>query len=308
VDPAGRGAAEIATLWWVMLVLGTLVSILVIGLLAVAAWRRRSEPNVGEGPMGDDEATDRRWVVWGGVVLPVVVLVPLAGLVFVTSQSIAEPPDAGDMVIEVVGHKYWWEVRYPETGAVTANEIHVPVDRRIRIDLSTDDVIHSFWVPSLHGKADMIPGQDTQIVLEPTRTGEFQGYCAEFCGVQHAGMRFRVVVTEPDEFDAWLERESADAAQPRNELAERGAQVFGEVGCADCHRVAGTDFDGEVGPDLTHLAGRRTLGAGIIANGRGELAGWISDPQGVKPGNLMPPAALDAEDLDSLLTYLEGLE
>ncbi|CAN5823079.1 cytochrome c oxidase subunit II [soil metagenome] len=308
IDPAGRGAAEIATLWWFLLVPATLVSLLVIGLLLVTARRRRDRPSLGDGPLDEDETADRRWVVWGGVVLPVVVLLPLAALVYVTSQRIAEPPDAGEMVIEVVGHQYWWEVRYPETGAVTANEIHIPVDSKVRIDLSTDDVIHSFWVPSLHGKTDMIPGQDTHIVLEPTRTGEFQGYCAEFCGVQHAGMRFRVIVTEPEDFDAWLARESDDAAPPEGELAERGAEVFGEVGCADCHRVAGSDFDGDVGPDLTHLASRRTLGAGIIANRRGELAGWISDPQGVKPGNLMPPAALDAEDLDALLAYLEGLE
>lgn len=316
--PRGTGAREIAVLWWVMFALGTAVMALVVVVL-VRAGRRRpaTAPDApapatgGGGPDAADPAVERagnRWILWGGVVLPVVVVVPLSFLTLVIGQRLWTLSTDDALEIEVVGHQYWWEVRYPETGAVTANEIHIPVGRNVHIRMTSEDVIHSFWVPSLHGKMDLTPGEETDIVIDADRPGTYEGLCAEFCGIQHTHMKFLVVAHEEDDFAAWLERESADAAAPRTERAERGAEVFAEVGCASCHAVRGTDARGVAGPDLTHVGSRLTLGANTIPNNRGNLGGWIANPQRIKPGNLMPPSVLDGDELLALIDYLEGLE
>jgi cytochrome c oxidase subunit II len=162
-------------------------------------------------------------------------------------------------------------------------------------------------VPQLAGKIDMIPGEQTELILHADEPGTYLGHCTEFCGIQHARMQFLVIAQPPDEFDAWLAHQAAPAAEPANEQAERGRVAFAETGCASCHTVRGTDADGDIGPDLTHLADRSTLGAATIPNTRGHLAGWITDPQSIKPGNLMPPSPLTSEQLLDLVEYLEGL-
>ena len=307
--PRGTNAAEINWLFWVMVALGTAVFVLVMVLFArsVRASRRRDDSE--HDPLAPSDATrSSRLVIGGGVVLPVVVLVPLTVMMLIVAER-TSPHRADDpLEIQVIGHQFWWEIHYPDTGAVTANEIHIPVDTRVRLQMESSDVIHSVWAPQLSGKIDMIPGQTTQLEFDATEVGEYWGYCAEFCGVQHARMRFLVIAHEPDDFDAWLANETADAPAPETEAAERGAQTFIDVGCAACHTVRGTEADGDLGPDLTHLATRRTLGAGTLPNERGHLGGWITDPQATKPGNLMPPTPLSAQELLDLIDYLEGLE
>jgi cytochrome c oxidase subunit II len=307
--PRGTQATEIGWLFWFMVVLGTAVFVLVLALFALAA-RRRDARSRDDLEAIDEGAARRstRLVIGGGIVLPVVILVPLTVMMLMVAERIS--PHAADdaLEIEIVGHQFWWEVRYPGTDAVTANEIHIPTDTPVRFVMTTEDVIHSVWVPQLAGKIDMIPGQTTYLQLDATEPGEYAGYCAEFCGIQHARMRFLVIAHEPDEFESWLANEASPATEPASEAAARGREVFTEVGCAACHAVRGTDADGVLGPDLTHLASRRTLGAATVPNERGQLGGWITDPQAVKPGNLMPPTPLTAGQLLDLLAYLEGLE
>ena len=308
LDAAGTGAREIAVLWWVMFALGTAVAVLVVALLVRTA--RRPAGEVADGPVDDedDERRGHRWILYGGVVLPVVVVLPISLLTLVIGDRLWSQGADGVLDVELVGHQFWWEVRYPDTGAVTANEIHIPVGEDVRISMTSEDVIHSFWVPNLHGKIDLIPGEDTHIVIDADRPGRYEGLCAEFCGIQHTHMKLLVVAHPPEEFEAWLANESADAAPPASGAAADGAEAFATLGCASCHAVRGTDAGGRVGPDLTHIASRLTLGANTIPNTRGNLGGWIANPQQIKPGNRMPPTVLDAEQLRALLAYLEGLE
>jgi cytochrome c oxidase subunit II len=300
--PRGSDAAELNALFWTMVGLGGAVFVFVMWVF-VRSMRGRDTHLDEE----HRERRARRLVVGGGIVLPVVILVPLTVAMLMVANRLA--PRLGDAYeIRVIGHQFWWEVEYPETGMITANEIHIPVDTRVRIILETNDVIHSFWVPQLAGKIDMIPGQTTEVVIEAARPGTYLGQCAEFCGVQHARMRFLVVAQPVEEFEQWLADQTGPAARPATEAAERGQQVFAELGCAACHAVRGTDADGVLGPDLTRLATRSTLGAATVANNRGFLGGWITDPQSMKPGNPMPPIPMTGEQLLDLIEYLEGLE
>jgi cytochrome c oxidase subunit II len=178
----------------------------------------------------------------------------------------------------------------------------------VAIQLSSPDVIHSFWVPNLHGKQDLIPGRDTDIHLQPTRTGVFRGQCAEFCGAQHANMAIYVIVESREDFEKWKARQLQPAVDSSDAVARRGRAAFMSSACPLCHTIRGTDAGGVSGPDLTHLASRMTLAAGAVPNGKGNLAAWIGDPQGVKPGNHMPRVSLGSEDLQSIATYLNGLE
>jgi cytochrome c oxidase subunit II len=298
--PASADARAVDQLMWVMIALGTVVFIGVLGLFAYAG--------SGRAARSDDDGDDQRsrWLVLGGgIALPVVVLVPLAVFMLVTANRVSPNREAVEE-IRVVGHQYWWEVEYPGV-ATTANEIHVPVGTPVRIVLESADVIHSFWIPELGGKTDMIPGQVTEMILEADEPGRYLGQCAEFCGIQHARMRMLVIAQERDDFDAWLAAQAAPAAPPVGDAAQRGSELFVEAGCASCHVVRGTSSNGELGPDLTHVAGRTTLAAVTRTNTRVDLAEWIADPQSVKPGALMPPAPLSESELDDLVAYVEGL-
>ncbi len=298
--PRSDDARAVDTVFWVMVALGAAVFAAVIVLLVLA---RRGRGDDDDQPTLDRRA--RRLVIGGGVILPVVILVPLTVVMLVVGARISPSRDAA-FEVEVTGHQYWWEVEYPD-GTVTANEIHIPVGRPVRLVLRSADVIHSFWVPQLAGKVDMIPGETTELLIEADDPGRYLGQCAEFCGIQHARMRVLVFADRPDDFDAWWAAEAADATPPTSEESERGAIAFAEVGCASCHAVRGTDADGELGPDLTHIASRTTLGAGTVDNDRGHLAGWIANAQGVKPGAHMPPIPLTAQQIQDLLDYLEDL-
>ena len=224
----------------------------------------------------------------------------------------ATPAASADAIrIRVTGHQWWWEVQYRdpqlEHWITTANEIHVPVGRPIFVELRSADVIHSFWPPNLSAKRDLIPRKDNSLWLEADSAGVYRGQCAEFCGHQHAKMAFLVVAQPPDSFARWLSRERESAAVPADSLARRGQTVFLESGCPLCHTITGTLAGGRLGPDLTHLAGRRSLAAGTLPNTRGNLAAWIVTPQAIKPRSKMPPSTLDSEELQALLAYLETL-
>jgi cytochrome c oxidase subunit 2 len=302
--PASKPAREIANLWWDMMI-GAWAGLGIVVLLLVLAWVRRRRAGM---PGGDRAAM--RVVVVGGIVVPIVVLVTL----FVVSDLIvigdtqAPAANATSMTIEVIGHQWWWEVRYPGQRAVTANEIHIPVRTAIDLKTTTVDVIHSFWVPELNRKVDAIPDHVNRILLYADRVGKYRGQCAEFCGLQHAHMSMIVFAQPRAQFERWLARESQPAAAPRTAAARKGFQVFMSGACQSCHTIRGTSASGFVGPDLTHLASRTTLGAVTIPNRRHDLAEWIVDSQHVKPGNQMPDIDLRSARLQALVTYLEGLK
>jgi cytochrome c oxidase subunit 2 len=211
------------------------------------------------------------------------------------------------MRIDVTGHQWWWEVRYPGTDAVTANELHIPTGTSIDLVVHTADVIHSFWVPRLNRKIDTIPGQDNHILLYADKPGRYRGQCAEYCGLQHAHMAMYVFAQPPAEFRAWLAKEAAPAPAPLSALGQRGEDVFLSNACADCHTIRGTPAQGEIGPDLTHLAERTTLAALTVPNRSADLLSWIRDPQHFKPGTKMPGLDLSDADFDALAQYLREL-
>ncbi len=299
LDAQGPGSRRIEGLWWLMLWISVVVFAVVVLLLGMALirtrWRTEGEPGWGE-----------PFIVVAGVIVPSLIL----GGVFVISLRDLNALTAGGndarLTIEVVGHDWWWEARYPGE-AVTANEIHIPVGEPVRFRVSTADVIHSFWVPQLGPKIDMIPGRENVTWLEADRPGRYRGQCAEFCGLQHANMAFFVVAEPPGRFQAWLENEAAPAAPPDGSAVE-GQEVFLTSTCVGCHTIRGTEAAARLGPDLTHLAARETIAAGTLPNTRANLARWIADPQSIKPGAIMPPTQLSGEELEALLDYLESLE
>ena len=248
--------------------------------------------------------------VTAATVASALALVGLLGASVHVGRSNAETEHApGELEIEVTGHQWWWSVRYPaatpsET-VVTANELHVPVGQQVRLMLTSDDVIHSFWVPQLNGKRDLIPGRVTTLVSHADRPGVFVGQCAEFCGFQHAHMGLLVVAEESGTFDAWLAAQRLPASAPVTANDQHGQAVF-KTACALCHAIRGADAFGHLAPDLTHFAGRRSIAA-MMPNTPGHLAGWIADPQRLKPGTHMPPNPLPGADLTDLVSYLESL-
>jgi cytochrome c oxidase subunit II len=279
----------------VLFALGSAVFVGVVAVSVVGLTRRS-----GDGP-------GNRLVIAGGVAIPAVVLSSVLGVTIWAGTGVRELED-DLLVVEVTGHRYWWDVRYPESGARTANEIHVPVDRPVELVLRSDDVIHSFWVPRVAGKLDLVPGRENRMKMEVTEVGRFDGVCAEFCGLQHANMRIQLVSHAPDEFDEWLERNGADRSRPTDPTLARGWEAFFSNGCSYCHTINGTPASGEFGPDLSDLASRERIASGLLPNDRASLAGWILDPQQTKPGNSMPPTLVEPSELDALLDYLESLE
>jgi cytochrome c oxidase subunit 2 len=282
----------------------------VVGLL-VAAWVRRNKRGIGRDTEGPKAGERTGWfvVVIGGVVVPIGVIIALFVVsdIFIIRTTEAPAATATKMTVVVVGHQFWWEIRYPGTRAVTANELHIPVRTPVRVEVRTDDVIHSFWVPELNRKIDAMPGQTNAIELDATTPGAYLGYCAEFCGLQHAHMHLQVIVQPAAAFRRWLAGQAAPAAAPKASPAAAGEAVFLDK-CSSCHTIRGTSASGDVGPDLTHLASRRTLAAVTIPNTPAYLAGWIRDAQSVKPGSAMPDIALSSKQVKELVAYLETLK
>jgi cytochrome c oxidase subunit 2 len=302
LDPVGPEAAQIAGLTWFMIVLGGLLWLATVGFL-VLALRHRAHRE----PRASQHGAKAFIAVWG-VVVPVLVLPAVFAYSLVVGVDVSRPPPAGALTIEVVGHQFWWEVHYPDADVVTANQVHVPVGRPVRLEMTSEDVIHSLWVPPVAGKMDLVPGRPTTMSFQVDEAGTYLGKCAEFCGIQHARMQFVLVAQPPQEFEEHLLGLRQASATPETDLEEAGRDVFVSAGCGQCHRVEDVSEGADFAPDLTHLASRDTIAAGLLENTRGNLAGWILDPQALKPGVRMPPNNVDGEDLQALLAYLESLE
>ena len=303
LDPGGPAAEAIAWLWWIMFGAFTAVFVLVLVLLALALRRR---PAHGEPDSNADPPMGRTgFVVGGGIVLPVVTLVPLLLISLDSTRYLRVPQDA--TTIKVVGHMWWWEIVYPEQGIVTANEIYVPAGKPIRLELESADVVHSFWVPSLNGKRDLIPGLTNEFWLHADAPGVYRGQCGEYCGTQHANMILYVIALPPEEFQEWVDTRRSAVADRAEADHGRGPQIFRTAGCSVCHTIRGTEADGKAGPDLTHIGSRHAVG-GMLPNTRGNLAGWIGDPQAIKPGVRMPRTYLSADELLEVTDYLRSLE
>ncbi|WP_246388794.1 cytochrome c oxidase subunit II [Microvirga mediterraneensis] len=303
LDPAGGDALRIYWLTVIMTVGGTLIFLLVTGLLLYAIFA----PPERRAWLGG-----RRTIVVGGLAFPIVVLSGLLpyGLIVMRDTDVPMP---GALQVEVIGEQYWWRVRYPEEGGrpefATANELVVPVGQPVTVAVTAADVIHSFWIPNLGGKIDMIPGRINRLNFTAERPGIYRGVCAEFCGDQHARMAFDVVALEPAAFGAWRAAQAKPAREPDIPFLTRGRELFRAAGCGSCHVVRGTEAQGAFGPDLTHVGSRRTIGAGQFPNNVGTLAGWIANTQHIKPGVRMPSyGSFTGEDLRALASYLESLK
>ena len=298
---------RVATLGWSLLIISSVV-VLVVSVLVLAGVLRRGTRSFA--PV-ERAGGGLRWIVIGGIVVPTVILVVVFVLTMVTQAAVASPATAPGLTVRVTGHQWWWEVQYldpsPDRIATTANEIHIPVGRPVRLEVVAGDVIHSFWVPELAGKTDLIPGQTNVTWVQADHPGVYRGQCAEYCGLQHAKMAMSVVAEPPAAFDEWLARQRQPAALPSEPDLKAGAAVFAGSACALCHTIRGTMAGGRIGPDLTHLAGRRTIAAGTLPNTRGYLAGWIANPQALKPGTVMPAVPLKSTELQVLITYLQSL-
>jgi cytochrome c oxidase subunit 2 len=301
--PQGPAAERIAGLWWIMFGLASAIYGVVMALLLIGLFRRRRlEPE-----REHDPSDGRAWILGGGVVLPAAVLLLLFALTLGTMASLAAPPDKA-LTIELTGHQWWWEMRYPDRQVTTANELHIPAGQPVRLMLTSADVIHSFWAPELHGKIDLTPGQTSSFWIEARQPGVYRGLCAEYCGDQHAKMAFLVIAEPPDQFAAWLDRQRQAAPAPTDPQIQQGLLVFQRAGCVLCHTIRDAQIATTAGPDLTHLAERRTIAAGALANTRDNLASWLKDPQAIKPGTTMPTPELTTEELQALLAYLESLK
>lgn len=302
LDTAGSDAAEIARLFWWMAAAAVLIWAAMVALALYSA-RGEASPHARRlAPL---------LIIGGGVVLPTILLAVLLVFGLPPLSRLADAPKPGSLLIDVSGEQWWWRVRYvtPSGEPIElANEIRLPVGERIDVRLTSDNVIHSFWIPSISGKVDMIPGRTTHLSLEPTRTGIFRGTCAEYCGTAHALMAFPVVVLEKDAFDAWLVEQSHPARDPTTDSGARGRDLFLFNGCAACHQIRGTPASGTIGPDLTHVASRGGLAAGSLPTDAMHFADWIAKPDEIKPGVHMPAFGMLApEDLQAISVYLSEL-
>lgn len=302
LDPAGKDASVLAQLFWVLLTGAAMLWLVVNGLFFYVT---RIEPRSLSRRLAET------LVIGGGIVFPFFLLSGL--LIYALSIMPDQKLEGTGVRVRVTGEQWWWRVEYiPEPGAepiVAANEIRLPVDHRTEIKLGTDKFIHSFWIPALAGKMDMFPGRETRLAVEPTKVGVYRGQCAEFCGESHALMAFQTVVMEQDAFVDWLDKERQDAVEPASELAIQGEMIFATEGCGACHTIRGTQAQGRVGPDLTHVGGRLSIGAGILPTDQNAFANWVRHTNSIKPGVKMPPYLhLADEKMSALSAYLEGLK
>ena len=290
---------SITTLWWVMFGVSC-VGLALIGTLLLLGWIRRNRAAL---PFGGTERAATRLIIGLGIATPLVLLTALFvwSDVFVIRRTSAPSRASTDLKVHVVGHQWFWTIHYEGAPhAETANELHIPVGSRVDVIGTSADVIHSFWVPELNRKVDLVPGRTTSVLLEADRAGTYPGQCAEFCGVQHAHMQLTVVAEPGKAFAKWFLDQDRKAAH--------WLPLFAAKGCANCHAIRGTPADGTVGPDLTHVASRATLAAGTIPNDRVHLRAWLQDPQKIKPGARMPTLPLSPRALDALVSYLETLK
>jgi cytochrome c oxidase subunit 2 len=311
----GRDAEQFNSLFTLFIVVTLLFYAAVLAFLAWSWFRRRGRAKdglAGEEGVSRPKALRTALLAWiGAVVLGITTLTVGS---YVTDSGMAHTVPAGQPVlsVEITGNQWWWDVQYhfedPSRNIRTANELHLPMGVPAQITLKSNDVIHSFWVPNLAGKQDAIPGANRDIVLVPTRIGQYRGQCAEYCGMQHAHMAFDVTVESKADFARWLTLQSKPAPTPATPLAKAGYDYFMNRECSTCHNITGTPATGQVAPDLTHVASRKSIAAGTLPMTRGHLYAWVADPQGAKPGTTMPYVGLEAQELHQVVAYLETLK
>lgn len=307
--PKSDFAQVIDNLFWTIIYWSIGVFIVVESLLVYALIRFRRRP--GQPVPAQVHGNTRLEIAW--TLAPALVLASIAVPTVRTIFETQAPPTADALQVQIIGHQWWWEVRYPQLNVVTANEVRLPLGRKADISITSADVIHSFWIPKLGGKRDANPGRTNRISLTPFEPGVYWGQCAEFCGASHANMGLRAVVEEPAAFEAWARAQQAPApdvlTQPdANPLVKQGAQQFVASACLACHRIAGTPAAGRIGPDLTHIGSRRTIAAGMMENTPENLARWLRNPPEVKPGALMPNLNLSEDAINALVAYLGSLK
>jgi cytochrome c oxidase subunit II len=308
----GIRAQSISRLTWFTIAVSILVIVIVTALMLAGIWRRRE---VGPPDLPGEALVERpeggvSWI-YVGVALTTGVLFATMVWTFVTLADTSRPPETPALQVEITGHQWWWEARYlsddPSQEFTTANEIRIPVGKVVAVKLRTADVIHSFWVPALTGKTDLIPGQQNESWLQAEHEGVYRGQCGEYCGEQHAHMGFEVVASPPDQFEQWRQRQLQSASSNQVASAHDGEAVFTRH-CGICHTVRGTSAGGIVGPDLTHVMSRAKIAAATLPNNPGWLAAWIADPQHIKPGNLMPRMDLSGPQMAEVRDYVQSLK
>ncbi len=308
--PLSTPAESIYQISILVLVICAAIFLVVAGLLIYTIFRFRQRRNDDEAEPAQIYGSNQIELAWTVIpVLIVFVIILVTARTIYDVQGAAQPPDAVN--VTVVGHQWWWEIRYPGLGIVTANELHVPVTTSSKrrpsfLNLESADVAHSFWVPQLAGKTDLIPNRQNVMWIEPTQTGTYVGNCAEYCGLQHARMLLRVIVHTPEDFGRWITEQKESAVN--DPQAQSGRTLLFATSCVNCHTIQGTAANGKFGPDLTHLMSRETLGAGVIANNQKNLRAWLRDPQILKPGVLMPNMQLADGELDQMVAYLLTLK
>ena len=314
LDPAADQAATIGNLWTLMLWVCGVMYLLVLIFLGHALWKSRhvlsAEPVTHGAQSAAEKPLRMALSAWFGLILGGLIVLSLGSFLIDRSLASARLDDA--LKIKVTAAQWWWKVEYegetPDKRIATANELHLPVGRPALLELHAEDVIHSFWIPNLGGKQDLIPGRINSLLLTPRREGEYRGQCAEFCGLQHAKMALDASVMSEGEFDSWRQRQLAPAAAPSTPEQVRGHEIFMSGPCASCHQIVGTPAAGQSGPDLTHLASRRMIAAGARPYSFESLREWLRDPHSIKPGNHMPQVQLSNSDLNALTSYLDSLK
>jgi cytochrome c oxidase subunit 2 len=305
LNPAGIQATRIERLWWIQFWICTAVFVAVMVAVVMAVRRGRSRQV--DPP---DERSLARAVI-AATVATVVILIGVLVAAAATDRAIGSLVSPQPLAIDVTGYQWWWKIEYvyprPDLRATTANELHVPVGRPIAITLRSADVIHSFWVPNIHGKMDLVPGRVNTLWIRVDKPGVYRGQCAEYCGLQHANMALTVVAEAPHEYEQWISAQRQAASDPATPEQTRGRAVVEQGPCALCHTIRGTIAGGRTAPDLTHFATRSTIAAGTVPNTRGYLGGWIADPQHIKPGSRMPSTGLSSEELQAVIAYVESL-
>jgi cytochrome c oxidase subunit 2 len=316
LDSAGVQSGRIESLWWIFFWVTAVVYVIVMVVLLITILRRKRTdkeiaPETRTDSIRERNATN---IVKGAVAISVITLFTLMFTSFRTGRAVNSLSyDESPLEIQVTGNQWWWDFKYldrvvPSRTIRTANELHLPVGRTVKLTLQSTDVIHSFWLPNMHGKMDLIPGYKSTIYFRPDEVGTYFGQCAEFCGYQHAKMRFAVTVESQADYEKWAEAQRTTPALPIDEVSKRGQQIFLQSVCTQCHAVAGTTAAATVGPDLTHVASRYYIAAGSMHNVREEIKAWITDPQRIKPGVHMPMSNFSDDDLDALVTYIENLK
>jgi cytochrome c oxidase subunit 2 len=315
LDSAGIQSGRLNSLWWLFFFITATVYVIVMLLLVAAYLRVPRAASKSEPDIDPNRARDRRVsnVIKGAVAVTVLTVFALMITSFRAGRAVDTLSQAQNpLEIKVTGQQWWWQVEYqdptPSNMVTTANEIHIPIGRPIKIDLESHDVIHSFWVPNLHGKKDLIPNYPTTIYFQADTPGIYWGQCAEFCGYEHAKMRLMVIAESPEDFNAWYTASQARAPSPQTDSQKLGQQIFLRSVCTQCHTINGTDASGRVGPNLTHVASKPYIGAASLVNNRENLMSWITDPQAIKPGIRMPMNTFSESDLNALVDYIQSLK